>query len=151
QLNSSQDKKSDEEENPEASEADQENSLKSSEEAVKKDRIQFFARSSPKSSVLKKGVRDHKVVSLKKDLNKLGYGGIMVTNYYGNYTEKKVKQFQKYYGLKVTGQANKATLSKIKSLLPNPLSKGKRHKDTPGLKRDLNKLGYGGIMVTNYF
>src|SRR5699024_5006472 len=100
---------------------------------------------------LSKGKRHKDKPGLKRDVNKLGYGGIMVTNYFGNYTEKKVKQFQKYYGLKVTGSANKATLSKIKSLLPNPLSKRKRHKDTPGLKRDLNKLGYGGIMVTNYF
>ncbi|HLR69334.1 MAG TPA: peptidoglycan-binding protein, partial [Virgibacillus sp.] len=100
---------------------------------------------------LSKGKRHKDTKDLKRDLNKLGYGGIKVTNYFGSFTEKRVKQFQKYYGLKVTGQANKATLSKIKSLLPNPLSKGKRHKDTKDLKRDLNKLGYGGIKVTNYY
>src|SRR5699024_9687987 len=59
--------------------------------------------------------------------------------------------FQKYYGLKVTGAANQATLNKIKSLLPNPLSKGKRHKDTIPLKKKLNQIGYGGITVTNYY
>src|SRR5699024_4120348 len=100
---------------------------------------------------LSKGKRHKDTKDLKRDLNKLGYGGIKVTNYFGSFTEKRVKQFQKYNGVKVTGQANKATLSKIKSLLPNPLSKGKRHKDTKDLKRDLNKLGYGGIKVTNYY
>src|SRR5699024_11724636 len=95
--------------------------------------------------------RHRGTILLKKDLNILGYGGITVTNYFGSFTEKRVKQFQDYYGLNVTGEADQATLSKIASLLPNPLSKGKRHKDTIPLKKDLNILGYGGITVTNYF
>src|SRR5699024_7496983 len=100
---------------------------------------------------LSKGKRHKDTKDLKRDLNKISDGESKVTNYFGSFTEKRVKQYQKYYGLKVTGQANKATLSKTKSLLQNPLSKGKRHKNIKDLKRDLNKLGYGGIKVTNYF
>ena len=106
---------------------------------------------SSKAVLLKEGTRHKKVIDLKKDLNKLGYSGITVTNYFGSFTEKRVKEFQKYYGLKATGEVDKATLSKISSLLPNPLSKGKRHKDTIKLKKNLNSLGYGGITVTNYY
>src|SRR5690625_1916417 len=138
-------------EDPESDEEAELDTSQGLESPVKEDKRQSFTLSSSKSTLLKKGVRDPKVIELKNNLDKLGYGGITVTNYYGSFTEKRVKQFQKYYGLKVTGEADQATLSKIASLLPNPLSKGKRHKDTIPLKKDLNKLGYGGITVTNYF
>ena len=138
-------------EDPESDEEAELDTSQGLESPVKEDKRQSFTLSSSKSTLLKKGVRDPKVIELKNNLDKLGYGGITVTNYYGSFTEKRVKQFQKYYGLKVTGEADQATLSKIASLLPNPLSKGKRHKDTIPLKKDLNKLGYGGITVTNYY
>src|SRR5690625_1786482 len=148
-LETSEDTEIDEGEKSEAAEEDELNTSQDIE--PKKDKKHSFTVSSFKSTSLKKGVRDPKVIELKNNLNKLGYGGITVTNYYGSFTEKRVKQFQEYYGLKVTGEADQATLSKIASLLPNPLSQGKRHKDTIPLKKDLNKLGYGGITVTNYF
>src|SRR5699024_11826865 len=96
-----------------------------------------------------KGKRHKDTIPLKKDLNKLGYGGITVTNYFGSFTEKRVKQFQKYYDLKVTGEADQATLSKIASLLPNPLSKGRSKEQTVGMKREINRLGEGVRKVTN--
>ena len=148
-LETSEDTEIDEGEKSEAAEEDELNTSQDIE--PKKDKKHSFTVSSFKSTSLKKGVRDPKVIELKNNLNKLGYGGITVTNYYGSFTEKRVKQFQEYYSLKVTGEPDQATLSKIASLLPNPLSQGKRHKDTIPLKKDLNKLGYGGITVTNYF
>src|SRR5690625_1215341 len=148
-LETSEDTEIDEGEKSEAAEEDELNTSQDIE--PKKDKKHTFTVSSFKSTSLKKGVRDPKVIELKNNLNKLGYGGITVTNYYGSFTEKRVKQFQEYYGLKVTGEADQATLSKIASLLPNPLSKGKRHKNTIPLKKKLNEIGYGGITVTNYY
>src|SRR5699024_10387770 len=61
---------------------------------------------------------------------------------FGPNTEKKVKEFQTYYGLETTGTANEVTLAKIEEILASPLQKGKRHQDTVQLKRDLAALGF---------
>src|SRR5699024_11082020 len=64
---------------------------------------------------------------------------------------KKIKQFQDYYGLKVTGKANMVTQDKMDAVLTSPFQKGKRHEDTIQLKKDLNRLGFEDILVTSYF
>src|SRR5699024_6797722 len=92
---------------------------------------------------LKKGMRHADVKALKKDLAKLGFkvpgNG---TNLYGTKTEKKVKELQKYYGIKQTGTVNNQTKKTIDTNVNSPLQKGKRHKDTKKLKKDLKKIGY---------
>ncbi len=98
-----------------------------------------------------KGKRHKKVIQLKKDLNRLDFGNIKVTTLYGSFTEKRVKDFQRYYGLEVTGIADKKTLNKIDEIISSPYQKGKRHKDISQLKRDLNAIGFGKIKVTTYF
>src|SRR5690625_7324348 len=70
---------------------------------------------------------------------------------YSSFTAKRVKEFQKYYGITQTGKAGPRTLAQIDSLLPNPLSEGKRHKDTVTLKKNLNKLGYGGMNLNDLY
>src|SRR5699024_7097179 len=83
------------------------------------------------------------VVTLKENLKKLGFevpgNG---TPLFGSKTEKKVKQFQSYYDLEITGIADDLTLTKIDEILSNPLQFGKRHEDTIQLKKDLAELGY---------
>lgn len=49
---------------------------------------------------------------MKEKLNQIGFGNIKVTSYYGDFTVKKVKDFQRYYGLTVTGKADVKTLEK---------------------------------------
>src|SRR5699024_4024024 len=95
------------------------------------------------STDLKKGDNNPKVKKLKQDLAKLGFVAAPNPNgYFGVQTEKKVKEFQTYYGLKSTGIANKATLDKIKAVLASPLQKGKSHNDVNKLKQDLDKIGF---------
>src|SRR5699024_2700677 len=95
-----------------------------------------------KEGPLKKGMRREDVKSLKKDLAKLGFTVPgKGTNLYGKDTEKKVKEFQKYYGMKADGVTGESTFEKIESILDSPLQKGKRHKDTVQLKKDLKYLG----------
>src|SRR5699024_11341013 len=57
-------------------------------------------------SVLEKGMRHEKIKTLKADLKKLGFvvpgSG---TSYYGEQTEAKVREFQKYYGLRANRKA----------------------------------------------
>src|SRR5690625_3392629 len=103
------------------------------------------------SASLEEGAKDPEVIELKKNLTKLGYGGMNLNDLYGSFTAKRVKEFQKYYGITQTGKAGPRTLAQIDSLLPNPLSEGKRHKDTVTLKKNLNKLGYGGMNLNDLY
>jgi len=94
-------------------------------------------------SVLEKGMRHTKVKTLKTNLKKAGFtvpgNG---TTLFGAETEKKVKEFQRYYGLSVTGKVDKITDDKILIVVNSPLQNGKRHKDTVKLKKDLAKIGF---------
>mgnify|MGYP001945433065 CR=1 FL=1 len=95
-----------------------------------------------KDAPLSNGMRREDVKSLKANLEKVGFkvpgNG---TNLYGTQTEKKVREFQKYYGLQATGIADKATVEKVKEIANSPLQKGKRHESTVQLKKDLAFLG----------
>src|SRR5690625_2408897 len=83
------------------------------------------------------------VINLKVNIGKIGLSVAgNTTNYFGVQTEKKVKEFQSYYGLKVTGIVDKGTLAKLEKELSTPLQDGKRHKDTVQLKKDLAVLGF---------
>src|SRR5690625_4798214 len=96
-----------------------------------------------KEAPLKNGMRRGDVKTLKQDLARIGFTvSVTGTNLYGTQTEKKVKEFQKYYGLSQTGTVNNATKSKIKEIIESPLQKGKRHKDTVQMKKDLAKIGF---------
>src|SRR5699024_5924645 len=94
-------------------------------------KIDELVKAKQNPSVLENGVRHAKVKTLKKNLKKLGFtvpgNG---TTLYGKQTEAKVKEFQKYYGLSVTGKVDSVTDTKINSILKTPLQNGKRHKDT---------------------
>lgn len=103
------------------------------------------------ATVLKKGIRHQDVIQLKKDLNRLGFGNIKVSTLYGSFMEKRVKEFQRHYGLNITGIADAKTLDKMSEILSSPLQKGKRHPDTIKLKENLNRLGFGKIKETSYF
>src|SRR5699024_7748814 len=94
-------------------------------------------------SVLENGVRHDSVKTLKVNLKKLGFAVPgSGTNLFGSQTEKKVKEFQKYYGLTITGKVDKKTNDKINTILKTPLQRGKSHKDTKKLKADLKAIGY---------
>ncbi|MEC5426101.1 peptidoglycan-binding protein, partial [Virgibacillus sp. C22-A2] len=97
------------------------------------------------------GDRHDSIIDLKNNLNQLGFGYITVTNFYGNFTEVKVRQFQQYYGLDVTGRADGATLNKVDDLLESPFQEGERHESTILLKENLNLLGFGYITVTDLY
>lgn len=68
------------------------------------------------SSILKKGCRGDDVVSLQKDLKRLGFFSAGTTGYYGTITENSVKKLQKNHGIKVDGIAGANTLALIAAL-----------------------------------
>ncbi|MFG6119286.1 peptidoglycan-binding protein [Thalassobacillus sp. B23F22_16] len=104
------------------------------------------------SSPFRVGESSSETIILKENLNRLGFGNIQVTEHYGELTEEKVKDFQKYYGLVVNGIADEPTQSKIEDILASPLQVGSYHEDAVELKEDLAKLGYKvSNNPTNYF
>ncbi|MFD1020155.1 peptidoglycan-binding protein [Thalassobacillus hwangdonensis] len=90
-------------------------------------------------------------LALKEKLNAIGFGGILVTKYFGAFTEQRVQEFQRFYGLKVNGIADHPTLTKMNEIYYSPLQKGKSHKSISSIKEDLNAIKYDGILVTDYF
>src|SRR5699024_10576270 len=93
------------------------------------------------------GDRDERVVQLKKDLAKLGFGNFPnnPSQVYGEVTSRVVKEFQAYYNLTQTGEADLKTLNKIKEVLNPPYKDGDRGEDIVQLKKDLSKLGFGNF------
>nr|WP_245347602.1 peptidoglycan-binding protein [Oceanobacillus polygoni] len=98
-----------------------------------------------------KGDRHNNIVGIKVKLNRVGFDGISETDYFGSWMETRVKQFQTYYGLSVTGKTDQATLQKLDEVYSSPFQEGKRHNDTVALKEKLNQLGYGYISVTTLY
>src|SRR5699024_6280973 len=97
------------------------------------------------------GKRANKLVDLKHKLNYLGYGHISTTNYFGDYTVKKVKEFQKDHGLPRSGMIDPATEKKINSVFTNNYKLGGINDKIIDMKNKLNAIGFGHITVTNYY
>ncbi len=101
------------------------------------------------------GRRHVDTVEFKKNLIELGFDnyGMKLTHYFGDGTEKNVRDFQEFYRQEVTGVAGQEVFDQIDFLLPNPFSNGKRHIDTVELKKDLIELGFDnyGMKLTHYY
>ena len=92
---------------------------------------------------LRRGQKSNDVLKVKQDLAKLGF--VVSSNpntTFGPTTERTVKEFQKYYGLKVSGIVEEKTLEKIEDILSSPFQNGKAHDDVIQLKKDLERLGF---------
>src|SRR5699024_11216407 len=95
------------------------------------------------------------IVVLKKKLTKLGIGNYPdnPSDYFGDSTENNVREFQSYYGLEVTGVADRSTLKKIEEILNSRYQDGERGDHIVELKQNLTKLGIGNYpkKPSNYF
>ncbi|KUO69347.1 MAG: peptidoglycan-binding protein [Clostridia bacterium BRH_c25] len=85
--------------------------------------------------VLKKGTSGKEIVNLQSDLKKLSLFTLQSTGYYGDATEKAVKNLQKKNGLLQDGVAGNATISLINRLLGGASSTSSR-----GTARQTNYL-----------
>src|SRR5690625_3311930 len=98
------------------------------------------------TSPYQNGDKGSHVVKLKEDLTILGFK--FPENPSSNYdetTEGKVKEFQRYYGLKETGVADDVTLKKMEDILSLPYQDGDRSEHIIKLKEDLTLLGFGNF------
>ncbi len=95
------------------------------------------------NSSLRLGQSNEKTAELKEDLIDLGFELTMNSpNSYGSLTERTVKQFQRYYGLRINGIGDEVTLAKIEEILNSSLRRGQNNNETAELKQNLNKLGF---------
>ncbi|MFA1821439.1 peptidoglycan-binding protein [Virgibacillus oceani] len=101
------------------------------------------------------GVRGQHVVELKKNLTKLGIGNYPEnpSNFYGDSTRYNVEEFQRYYGLEITGIADEETLSVLDDNVNSPYQDGERGDHVIELKENLTRLGIGNYPEnpSNYF
>ncbi|GIO20068.1 hypothetical protein J18TS1_31680 [Oceanobacillus oncorhynchi subsp. incaldanensis] len=101
---------------------------------------------------LQRGKRHNDIPEIKRLLNNLGYGHISVTNLFGSFMEKKIKEFQKDYGLRVSGIADDVTVAKLKEVAPkDSYQRGDRHPEVIQFKEQLNAVGFGYITKTNLY
>ncbi|WP_060678191.1 peptidoglycan-binding protein [Virgibacillus halodenitrificans] len=88
------------------------------------------------------------VVKIKRKLNAIGYGGIKVNNYFGSFTQKRIREFQEDFNLPITGELNRTTSIKIDEVFLKIYHEGSNHKKILELKQKLNKLGFGELEET---
>ncbi|MEN2466411.1 peptidoglycan-binding protein [Ornithinibacillus sp. JPR2-1] len=99
----------------------------------------------------KLGDRNVHLIRIKEKLNAVGFDRISETNYFGSWTETRVKQFQANYGLGVTGVLDEKTLSKLDEVYNSPFQLGGKSSQIIDLKEKLNAIGFNGISLTaNY-
>lgn len=103
------------------------------------------------SKIYSLGGKYGKIEELKLDFIRIGFRGIEITRKYGPFMEQKVREFQEFYGLDVTGRTDVVTLNKVNEILNSPLQLEKRHEDVILLKKKLSVLGYGGVRETSKF
>src|SRR5690625_204163 len=119
----------------------------SKEDSTSKQSPSKSTMSTRSSGEIGKGVRDDRVVQLKKDLTRLGFGNFPnePSQTYGDVTATVIREFQAYYNLSQTGNADQKTLNKINEVLNPPYKNGDRGKAVVALKKDLTKLGFGNF------
>ncbi|SFM27109.1 Putative peptidoglycan binding domain-containing protein, partial [Gracilibacillus orientalis] len=100
---------------------------------------------------LYKGKNDSDVISLKKDLTKLGFGNMNINEIYGGFTTTRMSQFQAYYGLRATGVADPQTVELLNKIVDTSYQYGKSHGSVKSLKEKLKRLGFGGMNINKVY
>jgi mannosyl-glycoprotein endo-beta-N-acetylglucosaminidase len=133
-----------------APEEDTKEKEKATEKEDKKE-MKAFSTAATTSTGLKEGDKNSNVKKLKQQLAKLGFGGMNINETFGSFTTTRVKEFQRYYGLSVSGVADAKTMNKLNDILSSPIQQGKKHKDVISLKEKLIALGFGGMNLNQTF
>ncbi|TMW72322.1 peptidoglycan-binding protein [Alteribacter natronophilus] len=95
----------------------------------------------------KDGDEGEEVRELKLKLTELGFGNFPAdpSERYGSVTSGVVEEFQVYYGLEVTGEADQETLGLIEYILASVFTDGGEAAEVKQLKLDLTALGFGNF------
>ncbi|MCD8511803.1 MAG: peptidoglycan-binding protein, partial [Bacillus sp. (in: Bacteria)] len=101
---------------------------------------------------MKTGDRSFAVQKMKRDLTRIGFTTWNINNIsttFGAGTERAVKDFQKYYGLPVTGVVDRVSRQKIEDILFSPMQNGNSSIAIQELKRDIVRLGFASWNINN--
>ena len=118
------------------------------------------AVASASTGVLQKESECIEVKALQKDLIKMGYLSANATGYFGDLTEKAVKELQNDYGYEVDGIAGEVTLKLLDRLMgrvkssvdPSKLmQEGDENEHVVALQKNLIKQGYLNTKATGFF
>ena len=118
------------------------------------------AVASASTGVLQKESECIEVKALQKDLIKMGYLSSDATGYFGDLTERAVKELQDDYGYEVDGIAGEATLKLLDRLMgrvkssvdPSKLmQEGDENEHVVALQKNLIKQGYLNTKATGFF
>ncbi len=110
--------------------------------------------------VLQKESESNEVKALQRDLIKLGYLSSDATGYYGDLTEKAVRELQDDYGYEADGIAGEETLKLLDRLMgrlkssvdPSKLmQEGDENEYVAALQKNLIKLGYLDTKATGFY
>lgn len=91
---------------------------------------------------LQNGMYREDAIQLKIDLERLGFGAFLKTNYFGPQTERTLLAFQEHFQLSQSGILDQETRSEISALLTTPLRNGQRSVEAVSLKQELAVLGF---------
>ncbi|MBU9720598.1 MULTISPECIES: peptidoglycan-binding protein [Bacillaceae] len=99
------------------------------------------------SPPFKNGHIGQHIVELKQDLTTLGFGNFPSnpSGVYGSVTARVVSEFQKYYSLNVTGEADEETISMLEETLSSMFRSGNSGDEIVELKNNLTLLGFGNF------
>src|SRR5699024_2094723 len=103
------------------------------------------------STSLQENKKHKSVIALKEKLITLGYGGMNLNEHYGSFTTTKVKQFQRDNGLIDNGLIDPVTQNRLDNLFPSVLKQGVRSPLVIDLKKQLIKLGFGGMNLNEHY
>lgn len=118
------------------------------------------AVASASTGVLQKESECIEVKALQKDLIKMGYLSSDATGYFGDLTEKAVKELQDDYGYEADGIAGESTLKLLDRLMgrvkssvdPSKLmQEGDENEYVSALQKSLIKLGYLNTKATGFY
>lgn len=88
------------------------------------------------------GMYREDVIQVKFYLEKMGFGTYVHNDYYGPMTANRVAEFQKYYGLKVSGEVDQSTKSQMEHIYHSALHLGQRSQEVIELKESLKVIGF---------
>ncbi|WP_027965261.1 peptidoglycan-binding protein [Halalkalibacillus halophilus] len=104
------------------------------------------------ASMYQIGAEGEHVVEMKQKLVDMGFvGWNPPSRFYGSITASYVSEFQEYYGLAVTGEADAQTRAKMDEVLNPPYRDGDRGQPVVELKEKLVELGFAGWSSPSQF
>ncbi|UTR11816.1 peptidoglycan-binding protein [Evansella sp. LMS18] len=96
------------------------------------------------AQILKLGDQGEAVLQVNNYLQKLGFlSSSDVSDSFSRKTENSVREFQKYYNIKVSGLVDENTLKRLKDNAVNSPQRGDKSTEIQSLKLDLVRTGFG--------